>query len=438
MTLSNFDWTDKTSVRWFILLPSGHVGPYCLDDVVALCDKNKHKNVQIWTEGLKGPVSLTEFLARSAQNELPPPLPIVEEIPPLPEIPTNLKKSSFYLRSALVAGVLVCILALSVLFIKNKEVIEISRLPKMSMKLHERIKKDNEFQSWDKKIFFREYIAEDYKQIWLVTSSFHRCSVDASFNSVQDKLLTLENDVVQFQTRGELVNHIVNFNSFEFSSGLKIIPGLYELEVRAYDCSWNSLVAKVMNIFSPLEKTYIAKTKVVLFSSGPQAFNEAISKLNEKKMEIKRQEDGKKNLFWQDLDLKFQTLQAISLQIEQHFLDFLESNGKDFLKKKSVMIDKYSRKFGTFLTTFVLENETYFSKVEVDIPNKIHYRDIVRKTSKKIGEESSKFIENMRAMKKSPSKQELESLTGQVKKSFSSVKSDISQKLLLVSEDRVK
>jgi hypothetical protein len=49
MTLSNFAWTDKTSVKWFIMLPTGHEGPYSL---LSLMKRKMSPEVKVWAEGL--------------------------------------------------------------------------------------------------------------------------------------------------------------------------------------------------------------------------------------------------------------------------------------------------------------------------------------------------------------------------------------------------
>src|SRR5665647_1619766 len=84
MTLPNFDWTDKKSVRWFIMLPTGHEGPYSLATLEDRCSKKKLAlSVSIWSEGLTNPISLQEVLDRDSMPPLPP-LPN-EDLPP--EIP---------------------------------------------------------------------------------------------------------------------------------------------------------------------------------------------------------------------------------------------------------------------------------------------------------------------------------------------------------------
>jgi hypothetical protein len=47
----NFEWTDKDSVKWFILMPGGHEGPYSLNKLITLCERKKiSQEVKIWSE----------------------------------------------------------------------------------------------------------------------------------------------------------------------------------------------------------------------------------------------------------------------------------------------------------------------------------------------------------------------------------------------------
>ena len=181
MTLSNFDWTDKTSVKWFILLPTGHEGPYSLEHLAALLEKKKlGAEVKIWTEGLSDGVSLKNALLPRAAvqveevEELPPdlpplpeedvpPVPVVEEVKDVsapPEIPVvRTKKAVTFPVWAFVSIIAFCMLFFVFgNMVKNQEKFEIRRLPKMTLALHEKILAENKFDGWSKKIFFKEYL----------------------------------------------------------------------------------------------------------------------------------------------------------------------------------------------------------------------------------------------------------------------------------------
>lgn len=463
MTLSNFDWTDKTSVKWFILLPTGHEGPYSLEHLAALLEKKKlGAEVKIWTEGLSDGVSLKNALLPRAAvqveevEELPPdlpplpeedvpPVPVVEEVKDVsapPEIPVvRTKKAVTFPVWAFVSIIAFCMLFFVFgNMVKNQEKFEIRRLPKMTLALHEKILAENKFDGWSKKIFFKEYLPDDHSHIWLVTTSFQNCDVEATFSSIKDKLLAVQDEKILFKTSGKLSGHIVEFSSFEFLGGNKIVPGLYEMDVRASNCEWDGIVPKVMNRFSAPDDEYVGRTKVVLFSKGASEFNVILDRLIKKKIEIDLKEQNQNEVFWQDLQQKLETLNAITLNIESHFLDFLEGGQAGFAKDLKPMVDKYTRQFGSFLTSFVVDNENYFKNLNPEIEGaskKRNYEIMVRLATKRIGLESMRFIEEFQ-QKKKPSKKDIESYSERVKKTFFAIKNDLNSKIIQVSEDRSK
>lgn len=457
MTLSNFDWTDKTSVKWFILLPTGHEGPYSLEQLILLRDKKKiSSEVKIWSEGLTEGVALKHAInAKNVVEDEPdlPPIP-EDEIPPIPvpeveppsEIITETKSEKPKKPFIFPVWGFVSVVLLMMLFFtfgsieKKNEKFEVRRLPRMAISLHERIMRENSFDGWEKKIFFKEYLPDDHSHIWLVTSSFHKCSVEATFSSIKDKLLAVKDEKILFKTEGKLAGHIVEFHKFEFLNGNKIVPGLYEMDVKATDCEWDGFVAKVMNKFSSPDEDYLGRQKVVLFSKGATEFNTILDRLIKKKIENEVKEQSQNELFWQDLQQKLETLNAIALNIESHFLDFLNAGVGGFNKNLKPMVDKYTRQFGSFLTSFVVDNENYFKNLNSEAKGasrKRNYELMVRMSTKRIGLESMKFIEEFQ-QKKKPTAKDIESYSEQVKKTFSAIKHDLSEKIIQVSEDRSK
>ncbi len=442
--MSNFDSTDKNSLRWFILLPSGHVGPYSIEQLIEL--KLRHKinaEVKIWAEDLGGPYPLDLILQDPITQEEDSEVDaVISEILSTPEEFKN-NKSVRVRKTFLVT---LCLLGFFLLiggavigsrfFVKNKEQFYINRLKKITPDLYERILSESSFQGWGKEIFFREYVSDDYSHLWLVTSSYQQCDVDISINSLPGKLLSMKQDRVSFKSKGRLSNHVVELFLFHFSSGNRIIPGLYEMDVRAYNCQWDGVISHLMNHFSGPESEYVARTKVILFSKGSQEFSLHLNNFLKKKLELQVKNKGDQDHFLQGLVQKFQTLEAVSLQIEQHFLDFMNLNPKEFNQNVGPMVHKYSRTFGTFLTSFILENEKDFKNRSFKKGSrKINYELMIRLLSKKIGLISMNIIEELQAIKSSPSQKKLKGISAKVTKNFSEMIKDINEKLSLASQD---
>lgn len=472
---AKFNWADKDSTKWFVILPTGHEGPYSFNKLGQLVSQKKlAQDVKIWAEGLGEPVLLRIAFEKNLEAEFEelPPLPIEEdeELPPIPvSIPTEEKKSitpaavrpeisdiegysprpkrketkrpvrswkiiTFFGLIFVVMG----ILAFGDL-IPNLQKVTFPRPAKMSPALYERILRENIFSGWDKKIFFKEYLPDDHSIIWLVTPSYQMCEVEASFKSVPDRLLSSEAEEVAFKSKGKLSGHLTEFSSFDFSSGTKIIPGLYEMEVRASHCKWDGFLTKIMNGFNGPDENYKASTKVVLFSKGAREYNSILEKLLKKKLDKEQRIYNANELFWQDLQQKLETLEAVTLQVEQLFLDLIEKDARMFLKNLPPVVQEYTKKYGAFLTSFVVENEAYFKNLNPDIKGisiKRNYEHMVKQSSTKLGLESMKLIEEFQRMKTNPKRVELNQYAERIKKLYGQIKKEISEKIVQISEDR--
>lgn len=454
MTLSNFDWTDKASIRWFILLPTGHEGPYSLDD---LHRRKISPEARIWAEGLPEPIRFKYAWEQSELDETPaasileideiPPLPPLpeddEDLPPPPPLEDSATSAETSYRWKMIAiptlTIGLIIFAISQ-WVASQKTFSIRRYNRMNPGLFQRISSDFKFEGWNRKIFFKEYVPADLSHIWLVTASFQHCEVEAQFNSLKDKLLTKEEDArVAFRTNGTLKDHVVEFSKFEFSSGTKLIPGLYEMDLRASKCEWDGAAASLANLFRPVERDYVTRMKVVLYHKGSAEFNQSLDQLIRKKMEVELRNQNQEEMFWQDLQQKFQTLLAISLQIEQLLLDLVDKDAAGFSKSLKPSIDQYTRKFGHFLTGFVVANEDYFKELEKagvkKLSQKRSYESQVKITAKNIGFESMKIIEELQSMKK-PTKSQLQQMDKKIKTKFEQIKEIINTKIIQITEDR--
>ncbi len=437
------------------MLPTGHEGPYSLDDLEKrLRDKKIHPDIQVWREGLPVAISLVDVLnelnepsVEEDDDELPPPLPPLpmedeEEIPEISLLdgyePAKAQKK---LPASLVVGVFISLILAFGLYqwIKDRETITLRRYPKMSLELHQKIGSSLKFEGFEKKIFFHEYTSPDLTHIWLVTNSFQKCDLEAVFRSVKDRLLWMDDMDVEMTSRGKLTGHVAEFSIFEFRKGARVIPGLYEMEVKARRCEWDGIVPKIRNMFSSPDAEYTATTRVVLYPKGPEEFQRVLTELMKKKDELKKQTESQQSLFWEDLQMKFQTLHAITLQIEQLLLDFIDQGDQNYPPRLKTMVNTYTQKFGQGLTQFVIENEGYFEGLAATDLRPLllskDYEGMVKLTSKEVGFEAMKVIEKLQAKKK-PNAKELKAMRPSVLKTFESLKNSINKKLLGVTEDR--
>jgi hypothetical protein len=440
------------------MLRTGHEGPYSLESIMK---RKVSLDVKVWAEGLNSPLTLKmviensqKILEKPSEEDELPPLPDLSEedevIPPIPvlspeisdqveDVPIIDPKLKKYF--GLVFGVLFLLIFGLKQWVKTQEVFTISRASGMGPELFKQINADFQFERWDKKIFFKEYTPADMSHIWLVTSGFQECQVEASFTSLKGKLLALKDDKISFKSVTKLNGHIAEFSQFDFSSGNRILPGLYEMDLKATGCVWDGLGPKLGNLFKSPDASYVTRMKVVLFHKGNVEFNLILDKLIRKKLALEVKDQNLEELFWQDLQQKLQTLVAITLQIEQLFLELLERPPGDLKKNLKMTVDKYTQKFGSTLTEFVVQNEKYFQelkKSEVsNLSQKRNYEDLVRLTSKNIGLESMKIIEQLQGWKK-PTQNDLSKMEIKVKHQFEALKKGLNQRLIQITEDRTK
>lgn len=419
------------------MLPNGHTGPYSLSHLINLYDKKKFfSETKIWTEGLQEAVAFKTYLdfkksdhkqpQEVNEDELPPPVPNEK----IKKITINSKKLILLLFIGLIFS--------SLFFLKStQEKFYFSRLNKMSPDLHQRILKENIFEGWERGIFFREYFAQDHSQIWLVSNGYQKCEVEAIFQSISGKLLSLKNEEINFTSRGYLSHHVAEFNSFAFKKGVRVIPGVYEVDVKAMNCRWDGLWPWLMNIYNQPEKEYNARTRVVLYPDGAEKFFKILENFKKKKNHLKKREQKANEAFWQDLVLKFQTLEALTSQIEQSFLDFLQTPPQLMKGQLTTLVKEYSRNFGTFLTTFVMESgKSFQASPHERLSEKRNYEEMIKQTAKSIGLESMKLIEELQEVKSFTSEKKLSGLNTKVKIKFSRIKKEISQKLIQVTQDQ--
>ena len=419
------------------MLPNGHTGPYSLSHLINLYDKKKFfSETKIWTEGLQEAVAFKTYLdfkksdhkqpQEVNEDELPPPVPNEK----IKKITINSKKLILLLFIGLIFS--------SLFFLKStQEKFYFSRLNKMSPDLHQRILKENIFEGWERGIFFREYFAQDHSQIWLVSNGYQKCEVEAIFQSISGKLLSLKNEEINFTSRGYLFHHVAEFNSFAFKKGVRVIPGVYEVDVKAMNCRWDGLWPWLMNIYNQPEKEYNARTRVVLYPDGAEKFFKILENFKKKKNHLKKREQKANEAFWQDLVLKFQTLEALTSQIEQSFLDFLQTPPQLMKGQLTTLVKEYSRNFGTFLTTFVMESgKSFQASPHERLSEKRNYEEMIKQTAKSIGLESMKLIEELQEVKSFTSEKKLSGLNTKVKIKFSRIKKEISQKLIQVTQDQ--
>jgi len=472
--LNDFPWTDKSSDKWYIIYSHGHEGPYSLEYLEQkLKEEAINNQIKIWCEGLSAEMTLEAVLAMATpalstpeiEDDIPPELPPlpIDEAPTIKEEPPSLKEETSPVESKVstvkevqeveeknktkrfpVASVLF-LLILTLLggafyYLQNEEKeISLIRPQGMSLKVADKINNYLEFKGWREPLFFKEFVADDYKAIWLASSSFHSCEVTAHFKSQKDKLLSLNEEDIEFEVSGKLKDHLVNFGKVNFINGRRIVPGMYEMNIRASECEWDGFIAKAMNLFQAPEEEYSSKMSVILYINGADEFKKLLDKVTRKKIEKAMREQNQVELFWQGVQEKLQTLLAVSLQVEQLFLDFIKKDSRSFHVNLPLMVNEYTDRFGKFLTNFVVANEESFKEFHLSgikgVSTRRNYELVISEAARGIGYTSMKLIEDLQKLK-NPRRVHLTEYENKVRKDFSELKNTINQKIIQVSDDR--
>lgn len=456
MTLSNFNQTDKQVQQWFLLLPDGHEGPYSLEQLELKVQEGLSLDCKIWREGSEESLTLGDLFLPTPpafSDDLPPDLPPLpeqnEDSPPeLPEdsslVPdihlSKTKESSQFVK--IVIGV---VLVLAV-FIGVKQLIESpaevswSRPQKMTVETYRELNSKIVLKNWNQELFFYEATAPDYSRFWLVTPQFYQCDIEAQFIAEEGDILSLE-DVkkISFRSKTKLENHVAEFVKFDFEDWPKLVPGFYKMNLTATNCEWSSLQSKIVNWFQAPPSKIELSYRIAISAQSVEFLTNALKKLAEEKYRLEQTKKLAADQFWQDVQQKYQTLLAVSLQIEQHFLDFLNSD-QNWQGSLKIMVDKYTRQFGSLLTNFVVSNEEDFKKIRdqkaKNLSVKTAYENKIRLSAKNMGLQSMTLIEEWQKLPSKTARTKRKEMEKKVKDTFSVIKKDIEQKLIDVTEEQ--
>lgn len=475
MTLSNFSRTDKQAQQWFILLPDGHEGPYSIVQLEQKLKDGLPSFCKVWREGDEESITLKALISSLsvahapvaplpslAQDDFPPDMP---DLPPLPfdeeeqeifqtapsfpeipvEVPVHLETSKTDYKKWIVVfiGVSVVLAAFVVfkdIFISPTKV-SWTRPQKMSVANQRSLNEKLHFDSWDQPLFFYEATAPDYSKIWLVTPQFYACDINAQFTADEASLLSFDVKEVSFQGSGRLLNHVTELNSFQFEKGQKIIPGFYKMILSATRCEWEGWQAKLSNLGQSLPEKIDLSYRVAIFPQGATSLTEALQQLATEKYQREQRKKLASDHFWQDMQQKYQTLLAISLQVEQFFIDFLDSS-KNWNPDVKLMVDKYTKNYGSLLTNFLVSNEEDFQQLRKEkaknLSVKTGHENKIRMTAKNMGMHAMTLIEGWQKTKALSTKADRENMKKKVNLTFKNIKTDLNQKIIDITDEQAK
>jgi hypothetical protein len=227
--------------------------------------------------------------------------------------------------------------------------------------------------------------AKDYSKVWASLNFPFKGRVLLELKSIKGKVLT--SDPVVVSSSATIKNKLITFNRFNFEQGIRLFPGYYEVHLKLLNKKkldfWLERFVKLPKVFDIKKKVYIGKLT-------EQSFERELTKFLIKRNSI----DTK---FRQDLFQRFDTLRLIVSQIHDDFAAVLsQSKHQDFKVKLKEFERKYQRKYGQFLTSFVLENEDSFKTVRSSVSRSktqlIAQHNKLSNLSRQVGETSMDIL----------------------------------------------
>jgi len=456
--LSNFSQTDKQAQQWFLLLPDGHEGPYSIIQLEQRVSEGLSLECSVWKQGEEETHQLKDLLLPDMPvddgppalppipdvelNDLPPDLPL-EDLTYEPVVEVSIKSSSQNMIR-LVVGVsfILCLLFGAKYLLDKPGQVSWSRPQKMTLDSYQVLSDKLVLNDWDQPLFFNEATSPDYSRFWLVTPQFYNCDIAGDFTAVEGDILTIDDiKTIKFNSKSKLIDHVAEFNKIEFEEGVKLLPGFYKMNLKLTNCEASTLKSKLAGLFHTIPSEIDLSYRIAISAQKAEYLSIALKKLAEEKIKIEERKRLNSDQFWQDVQQKYQTLLAVCLQIEQGFLDILNTK-KDWRTSLRTGIDKYTKSFGALLTNFVISNEADFKKLRDDKVNnlsiKTGYESKIKSLTTNMGQKSMTFIENWQKLSVKSANSQREKLKKEVRTTFSAIKKDIEKKIIDVTEEQAK
>jgi len=207
--------------------------------------------------------------------------------------------------------------------------------------------------------------SKDLKEFWLASNTPGEGVIKLTLSSIKDE--TLADEEVEIQTQGFYDKHFAHFDSFRFSKGDRIIPGLYQVRVEftPRDTLWQKIYGS--GSFTKTQKILYGTHYKDVFYKRLKAFK------NKKKR--------KKILFTDEIKQKYATLEILFDQAQALFQQALKMKSKQsavrFFEKN------YTKRVGNFLSRFLVETEAQSTKLALKYPEQgHHFRDLVKQTKR--------------------------------------------------------
>lgn len=385
---------------WYVIHDQGHIGPLSFQELV----KSKvPATTRIWARGWPVPLAFEVIRTAYRTNASPgaplslPPLPEAEVAPPpVPrasaagerrveiEVLPKSRRSSRW-KALLVLP----------LFVAGGGVWWFTRPPKLlrpeglPLPAYRDIRAG--FRQSAVPMPVRKLgMATDFTRLWLADRSRQTCSYDIALSSAPDK--NLSGEKAAFQSEATLEDHWVEFSKWTFTAGQKLWPGIYQLSLHRIECRPEGLRA----LWERTDPDLSIAFEVEIFTGQRKDLLSALAELAKRKRRDQHLAREALVSSWRDVEEKCRTLSAISLQIQQGFETLLDKK-VPWNNRLKAAVERYTLRFGGFLTDFTIRNEEDFNRIGTqEVLDKVTLMEkgpVITNFAKRIGFVSMELIE---------------------------------------------
>lgn len=203
-----------------------------------------------------------------------------------------------------------------------------------------------------KKNVFAFAISKDRSKIWLSTNNPYEGNIVIKLRSVKEKTLTNKN--IEATSRAYLHGKLATFDSWTFTSGIKLEDGYYNIE--AY--TTKDLDVPIYEyFFSKRKKQFRFFNEVLVSQLSKENFNKELKK-------IKNKMTRNDLAFWQELKQKYKTIRSITAQIKGEIDKAFSSDNANWKQELSLFEVKYKSELGSFFTNFVIQNDRSYNELK--------------------------------------------------------------------------
>ncbi len=228
-----------------------------------------------------------------------------------------------------------------------------------------------------------------YTRLWLADRSPQSCRFTVLLRSgPEDNLSGAE---VALRSEAVSFDHWASFERFTFEAGQRLWPGRYRAEVSRSGCQDPGIFAWG-GPHPPFTRVFTADVH-----AG------SATELSHRLAELKRQREAQQRaaraavvLAWRDVEEKLRTVGAIAGQVEQDFGALLDKK-VPWRQRLKTVVDRYTLRYGGFLTNFLSRNEEDFVRLAAkEMPTRdelMAWQPVITGHARRVGFLSMSLIE---------------------------------------------